>query len=269
MNEARKDYLFTPPSPEFKKSHTFTMTMHTPVDLYHSIPRGPDGRGKSLMGKANPGLEVEIEGTSWQQFCKERDPKRNPAAVWVLVTVVSPGSNYRGIQAFVTMGDITRLPEGMRQENQEKQQPLTRRMRPRREKQPTVSQPETISQTNKPPRVETKTGTEETFELRLPVGTRLFIEHPRPRLEEEAKDQRNKYLDETADWVTKGRTIITISGNRKETWANENHWMGGKVVVATREDLYPRDEDVKPLNLGQEAFVSKGEASPKRPKKKE
>jgi len=114
------------------------------------------------------------------------------------------------------------------------------------------------------PKALRQTESDETFELRVSPGTRFFIEHPKPKPEGETKDQRKKYLDETADWITKGRTAITIKGNRKETWANEDHWLCGEVTVATREDLYPKDEKIKPLKLGQVVFVSKGEASPRK-----
>ncbi|MCL4354015.1 hypothetical protein M1349_00915 [Patescibacteria group bacterium] len=246
-----EERLFNPPTSAEPKKPTFIRTLHTPVELYHSIPRGSNGRGKHLMGKANPGLEVEIEGISWQQFCEKRNPKKNPSR-WVLVKIVSPGSNYQGYQAFVTMGDITRLPEEMKQKNQPKQRQLTRRgLRP-------TSMIKDKSQLET--EIALETDSHETFIQRIRTsGVRLFKEHPRPRMNDESEASREEYLKQIELGRTHGKIEITVQGSSKKVWGNrDDHYLEGAVTAVTSLDM-----DFYGIK---KVFVSKGEAA-RKPKK--
>ncbi|MBU2632577.1 hypothetical protein KKG52_02565 [Patescibacteria group bacterium] len=267
MTEAIREHLFVPPPQERKKS-TFTRVLKTQSKIYD--------RKWGIPQEVSAGLEVEIEGISWQQVASERDPKRYPDDLWVEVTVVSPNNTLSGRKMLVTMGTINRLsPEEKRRRSQEKQRELSRRAAKGPKKQtlskdkkqpPRVKEVEEsqlkISAEPKLPQaeVEAESGSKEEFTLWIFPRARLFDRHPRPRAEGETKEQRKEYLDETTTEITNGRINITVKGNRKEIWANDDHWFEGEITMLTNRDM-------EYLELGQKVFISKGEAS-RRPKKK-
>lgn len=93
----------------------------------------------------------------------------------------------------------------------------------------------------------------ETSDLLLPIGIRLHKIPPLPRPKEQSLEDRDKYLDSIADWITKGRVEVELQEDWKKS---KKSYVFAKVKMVSRTDLHPEDKATEPLNLGEEVCFS-------------
>jgi len=228
--EKQSEHLFQPPPSEQKKP-TFVRELQTSTILYSSIPtQNPRGEEASFLANVDPGLELKIEDRSWQQFCKEKDTKKDPNDVWVRAEVATLNSPYEGMPVYVTMGDLTRLPENKKKKNQPKQEKLT-------------SKPKINNALD----LETKTAKEED---------KYFIQRVQTPVKKLLYERRGKNKGEWGQTKTYGEIKVRVEGDWEEIWKDKkSHYLEGIVVYVTDpEDAFLFESRV---------VISKGEASRK------
>jgi hypothetical protein len=235
---------------EQHKIPSFSKVFKTPVELHTMAKK------RSPFVEVTAGFEVVVEGAiSWQQYC-EKFPKKNDFDVWILVEDPKAKKKY-----FVTRGDINRLPEGQKAEDQPAQHKLTREAAlgtSARFSQKEVPEPQSEDQVEAEAfKAEEQSETEVVSFFSLPPKMRFFLEQPKARAKEESIEERDAYLDNIADWKTRGRTELIVNGTEEEIKKSRDSYIHGVVSMLSHADWLQEGKDGKVLDLGQKVCISK------------